>query len=400
VGGWDSTPVPGASPAAGAAFTGLEAFGNLRLRERGDDLHEAKLLGRAFVYPALSDAGASARASVLWTSMVRIHARARFTFSLLSSVGSTRAARGTDGTPTPYDALSSQRVDGATRATIGFVHELTPALRLSEAIGLGLGATIRDRLVGSDATHTWALDTLGSDVSMALTQRASARTAWEYGVRADRARLANVVDATGATPREADPIDLASATATVRLSYLATPATSGWARVGVTLATTTPSTPASESNAGTSAIPTATVGLVSRSEASTFTGEAGFAYSVVDPRLGAGAGARASVGWLGRPLRSVRGAEIMLAADGARTSILGGPNHGVAFVSMNGSAQLRVSLARGLAAVGGVELRWSRLDAGTVFSREIVFLGVSTAWWSDVRAPSLATLATPAQPGL
>ncbi len=398
VGGWDSAPIPGAA-SSGAAFTGLEAFGTLRVRERGDELHELKVLGRAFVYPTLSDAGSNARASLLWSSMVRIHARARFTFSLLSSLGSTRASRGTDGTPTAFDALSSQRVDGATRATIGFVHELTPTLRLGETIGFGLTTTLSDRLVGTGISRSPGIDSLGTDVSASLTQRAGTRTTWEYGLRLDRTRLLDLVDATGRAPHAADPVDLATGTATVRLAFLTTPTLSNWARVGATLLTTTPSTPTSAATSGTSAVPTATLGVSARSDASSFMAEAGFAYSVIDPRLGPGAGATAVVTWMGRPLRSVRGAEILLAGNGARTSILGGPNQGAAFVSMNGSAQLRVALAGGIAAVGGVELRYSRLDVGTVFSREVVFLGLSTAWWSDVRAPSLATLAAPVQPG-
>lgn len=399
VGGWDSTPIPGSSPSAGAGFTGVEAFGNLRVRERGEDSHEAKVIGRAFVYPGLSEAGANARASLLWTSRVRIDARARFTFSLISSIGATRAARGTDGTPTPYDALSSQRTDGATRATVAFVHELTPTLRFSETIGFGLGATISDRLVGTGLARSPGIDFLASDVGGALTQRASARSTWEYSLGLSRARLLNVLDATSATPQPAGSLDLASAAATVRFGYLVGVTTTAWARVGATLATTMPSTPSPDAASGLRTVPTLAVGISHRTDASTFGAQTGFEYALVDPRLGPGAGASVRVSWLGQPIRSVRGLEIMLTADGSRTAILGGPNQGGAFVSFNGSAQLRGALSSWIGAVAGVELRYSRLDGGNDFSREVVFIGLSSAWWSDVRAPSLSTLTAPAQPG-
>lgn len=401
-GGWDSTPIPGASPAGGAAFSGVEAYGSLRLRERGGDTHEARLLGRAFVYPTLADAGANARASLLWSSAVRIHARARLTFSVLSSLGATRAARGTDGTPTPYEAASSQRTDGATRASLGFLHELTPRLRLSQTIGFGLGATVSDRFVGTGAARPAGIDFFGADVSTAFTHRASARTTWEYTVRLDRTRLLNIVDATTPTLRAADPVDLVSAAGSVRLGFLTTPTMTNWARVGVTVATTTPSTPASAANGGTRAVPTIAIGVSTRSEASSFMAEAGFGYSLVDPRLGPGAGTTGTVRWLGRPVRSLRNAQIMLTADAARTSILGGPNDGGTFLSLSGSTQLRVALAPWIGVVGGVELRHSRLDApggGTVFSREVVFVGLSSAWWSDLGAASPSTLAAPVQTG-
>jgi hypothetical protein len=399
IGGWDSTPIPGASSSSGAAFTGVEAFGSLRLRERGDDTHEAKVIGRAFVYPTLSEAGANARASFSWASAVRIHARARFTFSLLSSIGATRAARGTDGTPTPYDAISSQRTDGATRATVGFLHELSPTLRFNETISFGLGATISDRLVGAGVARSPGVDFLSTGVSGALAQRTSERTTWEYSLGLERTRLLYVIDATSGTPRASGALDLASATTAVRVGFLVGPSTTTWLRGGATLATTMPSTPSPDSAAGMRAVPTVAIGLTHRTEASTIGAQAGFEYSLVDPRLGPGAGATVRVNWLGRPSRSVRDVEIMLATDGARTVLLGGPNEGGAFVSFNGSAQLRVALAPWIGAVGGVELRYSRLDGGTVFSREVVFLGLSSAWWSDVRAPSLATLAAPVQPG-
>jgi hypothetical protein len=399
VGGWDSTPIPGGSPSAGAAFTGVEAYGNLRVRERGEDSHEAKVIGRAFVYPGLPEAGANARASLLWTSRVRIHARARFTFSLASSIGATRDARGTDGTPTPYDAISSQRTDGTTRATLGFVHELTPSLRFSETIGFGLGATISERLVGTGLARSPGLDFLTTDVGGALSHRVSARSTWEYSLRFDRARLLDVIDATGATLQPAGSLDLASAAAAVRFGYLVGVTTTAWASVGATLATTMPSAPSPDAASGVSAVPTLAIGLSHRTEASTFGAQTGFEYSLVDPRLGPGAGASVRVSWLGQPIRSVRGLEIMLTADGSRTAILGGPNEGGAFVSFNGSAQLRGALSSWLGVVGGAELRYSRLDGGSVFSREVVFLGLSSAWWSDVRSPSLATLTAPAQPG-
>lgn len=397
VAGWDSSAVPGRSPGESGAFTGLDAYGVVGRRDRGGDGYELRVLGRGVLYPTL-DEGATldGRAGASWVSAARIHARARFALTVGADVGSSRATRGTDGIGAPIDALSARRIDVGARVTASFLHDLSPTWSLTQAISFGIGATLRDRLV-SGAEREAGLDAFVLGLRSTLAHAISARATWDGSVSVDRTRLLYVVDTRSATLREASPMDLTALGANVGLSLRTSGSTTAFARAGVVLTSARRSTPGGQ-DPSTAPVPTLTLGLLRRDGDATLSATAGFSYTLVDPRVGAGAGLTADLRWQGSPTRHARGLTVLLAGYATRSTILGGPNDGTAFLASSLSGQLRLALARWIGVVGGADLRASRLESGDLFTRAIVFVGVSSGWWSDAGTPPIGTLASPAPP--
>lgn len=396
VGGWDSDALPGRTPRESGAFTGLDAYGALRHRDRVGDGFELRVLGRGVLYPSLP-AGASleGRAGLAWLSLARIHARARFSLALAADVGSSRASRGTDGLSIPIDALSARRIDARTTATATFTAELSPTWSATQGLTFALGGTLRDRLV-SGAVRDAGLDDLALGLRTAVTHRPSARTTWDGALAIDRTRLLYVVDARSPTlASSSSPVDLTALSATLGVSLRTRTAYTWSARAGVVLTSSRQSTPGGQ-DPSTPPVPTATLQLSRRTDDATLTATTGFSYTLVDPRLGAGAGLTADVRWQGRPLPRTRGFDVMLAAWATRSTILGGPNDGSGVLASSASGQLRYALASWIGVVAGVDARASRLSSGDYYPRVIGFLGVSSGFWSDTGGALPTTLAAPA----
>jgi hypothetical protein len=362
-------------------FTSLEgSFGRVYFGAKPGESSSVRAFGRLIYYePLASDFDRrAARGGLGYRSAVRLDRRTMLVSSLVGSVGSLQAERGTDGTPATIDPVSTRRSAWNAIGTMSFDFEVSRRTTVSVMSGLALAGTIAENVPGQGTVHR-GLDALALSGGTAMRHQLDRRNFLLGTVLIQRTH-------TGYTLRGGDPrstslesIDGADALATVGLGRLLSPRTTVTGVLGGAVAVPRFGDPVR-------VLPLATAELAHAEPSWTTTARVSLHYDIAQPRLGPGTSTTVALGLIGRPDWGPRnGVEILAFAYGTRTNVIAGPNENASVFSGSGSLAVRLALSGSLGLFVQYDIRSSRVFGGGDAQREwyvrhLGFVGLAYAW--------------------
>ncbi|MGZ6065366.1 MAG: hypothetical protein ACXWVM_23385 [Polyangiales bacterium] len=387
-----------------SAFTSLEAslgvFGSGRMSGDASDL---RVFGRFVVYEPLKSGddfnSRTARGGFSYQTSSRLDRRTMLVTTLLGSVGSLQAARGTDGTLTQIDSGSSTRSTWSASGSATFVIETSALTTVRALTGVDVSGTITETVPGSENAIHRGLDFVVARSRLSVTHKLDPRTFVESALLVERMHTAYVLP--GADPAAASlgPIDGGAATATIGLSRLLGRETTANGALGVTFAIP-------QFGDHGSVLPVASAGLIHAETAWSASALASFAYALAQPRVGPGPSTTLTLLLIGKPLsgRARDTLDVVAEASGQRTGIAIGPNDGSSVTTAGGSITMRWGVGGGLGLLLGYDVRATHFvppspssDDGSQpwYVRHLGFVGLSYAWVGSGAVSPMPTLARP-----
>ncbi len=378
-----------------AAFTSLESSAVFAIRGR-EDSSDVRLFARALQYEPLGPdfESRAARGGLSYRGSTRLDRRTTFITTLLGSVGSLQAARGTDAAASVIDPVSTRRSTWNVSGSETFSIETSRRTTVRILSGLDLVGTILET-APAGAARGRGLDLLVLRGRISALTRVDTRTFVESALLAERLH-------SGYTLARGDPaspslgsIDGAAATATVSVARLVSRSTTALGTLGLTFAIP-------QFRQRSAIFPVASLGLVRIEDAWTFSALASIFYGLSQPRVGPGPTATVAAVFLGKPLSGPSRNLLDLIAEvgGQRTLAWVGANDGSSVTTGGGSLTARLALGRSVGLLVGYDGRATRFspagDAASVtYVRHLGFIGLSYAWSGLSGLSPLPTLVRP-----
>lgn len=379
-------------PAAFTALEGSAAFG----RWGRESTSDVRLFARALQYEPLGPyfESRAARGGLSYRGTTRIDRRTTIVTTLLGSVGSLQAARGTDAAFVAIDPVSTRRNTWNLSGSETFSVETSRATVVSVLSGLDFMGTISET-VPSGATRSRGLDLVILRGRIAALTRIDARTFLESALLVERLHSGYTLAAGDPAGPSLGPIDGAAATATASVARLITRSTTAFGTAGVTFALP-------QLGERGAILPVGSVGVVRIEDAWTFSALASMQYGLAQPRIGPGPTATMALLFIGKPLAgpSRNLLDVVAEVSGQRTIAWIGVNDGSSVTTFGGSLTARLALARTLGMLIGYDGRATRFAAAddsapVMYVRHLGFIGLSYAWSGLAGLSSLPTLARP-----
>ncbi|HEX4446039.1 MAG TPA: hypothetical protein VH044_04860, partial [Polyangiaceae bacterium] len=328
----------------------------------------------------------------------------RTVLALRESVALTsfNAARATDGTAFVFDPTLVRSTYWLDTFDVALVHELAPSWRLTTGLGAVVSGTVSSQTsagaAGVIVDHhglDYVLPYVEADLAHDFTRRARG----DLSVLYQYAYQAFVLDLTHDPATNIGPDKTSFATALAGYTYDVTPDLTTVLRAGVVVASAPPRTV----DQHVIVAPSGAGEIAYHRDAFDLVGAASFTWGTVNPRLGAGPTANASVLAVGVP--SPAGAWQNLALAGAAQvsySILDtGADASSKLAIYAGGLELRYALCGWLGVTAGYDVRYSTFETPVdtpPFFQQVVYLGLSGFLSTDPTQLPLVRFAPPPQP--
>jgi hypothetical protein len=365
-------------------YTQLAASLHLITWSRETDRQEFGIEARGQHYVSAPDAD-DGTLDAMWSGAFTVGKRTTMQTGASATLTTSSSARLEDGTlfqVNPYAVFRIYSVDGAH---VGIIHELSPVWRLTASADVSTSTTLKENPItladGSTAAHT-GLDYATGAGALTLSRDFDPRNTGSFSGSLMNTYIAPGLPSTTATAATAATATSTSATnATANLAF-------GWTHVfdeklrsmatlGAAVAQRPPLDP------GDVPIVSPLAGLAAVYTSSFWTTSAGISYSygALNPSVGFGPTATATLSFQGIPFRRGAGARFSLFANGIATrSTLLQNNENVDLDYLAAAIQARYAVNGWLGFVAGDEINYTGFeqgDQGPALLREVVFAGVS-----------------------
>jgi hypothetical protein len=376
-------------------FTGLDGSLELRLLGRGSDRTTLLVGARFNHYEPLqaeseSDDGA---VNALLTSQITLSSRATLTLTDTASFTSFDAAHTTDGTLFVFDPTLARSTYWVDDFALAVAYELSPNWRYTQAAGVVLSGT-----VSSPSEHR-GLDFVLPYVSGTLARDLSARSSADVSLLYQYAYQLYVLDFTRSPARDIGPVQASYASAIAGYTHSFSTELSTVLRAGAVVATAPPHDP--DRRAVLS--PTGSGELAYVRDAFDVLAAASYTWGTVNPRLGTGPTANASLLAIGRPVPA--GAWANLAVVGtvqlSYASLVTGPGESSRLGLYAGGLEARYGFNDWLGVSLGYDVRYATFDTQAYeppFMQHIVYAGLSAFWSTDREQLPITNFAPPVRP--
>jgi hypothetical protein len=396
-------------------FTGVDANLELRFLGRDADRTTINVDARANHYEPLttqaqSDDGA-VNASL--ASHITLGPRTTLTLTNGGAVTSFNAAHVTDGTIFAFDPTQVRSTYWLDEFTIAASHQLSPNWRLTQSFGVTVSGTIQSpptattggSPVGSAGQTNQLVEHRGLDYVMPYVQAdldkdLSPRAAADLLVLYQYAWQLFVIDYTARPPRNIGPDKQAFLTAMAGFAYHETQEISTVVRAGGVLA----SAPPRDVDQRPLLSPAGAAELYYVRPFFDLVVGASYTWGTVNPRLGSGPTANASVLAIGIPRHIGSWANLALVgrAQVSYSSLVTGAGESTGLGLYAAGAELRYGLNRWLGALVGYDFRYATFQGSgqyePPFLQNVFFLGLSGYFSSDRAVLPLTTFTAPVQP--
>jgi hypothetical protein len=385
-------------------FTGLDASVELRLLGRDADRTTVVFGGRLNQYEPLqqedqSDDGAF---NGLLTSRLTLGPRTVLTLNESASVTSFDAAHTTDGTIFVFDPTRVRSTYWVDDLDVSLVDQLSYNWRLTGSIGATVSGTIASSptlLPGGQLIEHRGLDFVLPYVEADLSHDFTARSEGDLSVLYQYAYQLFVLDLTQNPPRDIGPDKTTFLSALAGYTYNFSPELSTVVRAGAVLA----SAPPRDTDQRAVLAPSAAGEVYYSRDFFNLVGAASYTWGTVNPRLGAGPTANASLLAIGVPYHVGNWQNLALigTAQLSYSSLMTGVGDSTKLGLYAGGLEVRYGLNNWLGLIGGYNIRYANFNTPAYeppFLQQIVFLGLSGYWATDRTQLPLTNFAAPVQP--
>jgi hypothetical protein len=386
-------------------FTGVDA--NLELRFLGRDTDRTILIvdARGNHYEPLQneyqsdDGGLNA----MLASRITLGPRTALSLSDSAAVTSFNGSHVTDGTIFAFDPTqvrSSYWIDGLD---VDLTHQLSKRWKLGQSIGVMLSGTIQSsptRLPGGTLVEHRGVDYVMPYVETDLSHDFTPRSSGDVMLLYQYAWQLFVLDFTQSPPRDIGPDKLAFLTLLAGWSRHWTPELTTVLRAGGVLASAPPRDPDQRAVLA----PAAMAELYYTRPFFDVVAAGSYTWGTVNPRLGAGPTASASLLAIGIPRPRGAWKELALIARGqaAYSTLVTGVDQSVHLALVAVGCEARYGLNRWLGLLGGYDLRYATFDTPGQFSppflQQVFFIGLGGYFSNDRTVLPLTTFTAPVQP--
>jgi hypothetical protein len=386
-------------------FTGVD--GNLELRFLGRDADRTTLLvslrGNHYeplVHEYQSDDGAF---NAAFSSRLTIAPRTVLSINEGAAVTSFNAAHVTDGTIFAFDPTQVRSTYWLNDVNASVAHQLTPRWRLTQSLGATVSGTLQSAPTvsagGQNVEHR-GLDYVMPYLETDLQRDLSPRTSGDLMVLYQYAWQLFVEDFTQKPPRNIGPDKQAFLTLlagwTVRLS----PEVALALHAGEVLA----SPPPRDIDQRPVLSPSGMAELYWTRPHFDLVASGAYTWGTLNPRLGAGPTATASVLAIGvpRPSGVWKDLAVLAQAQLSYSNLLTGVGESTGLGLIAVGAEARYALSRWLGILAGYDLRYATFDAPGEFNppflQHVLFVGLSGYFSNDRTVLPLTNFAAPVQP--
>jgi hypothetical protein len=386
-------------------FTGADA--NLELRFLGRDADRTILVldARGNHYTPLqneyqSDDGAF---NAMLSSRVTIAPRTSLSLSDTAAVTSFNGSHVTDGTIFAFDPTQIRSTYWIDGLDVALSHQLSQRWRLTQSIGAMVSGTIQSaptQLPGGPLVAHRGLDYVMPYVETDLNHDFTPRSSGDVLLLYQYAWQLFVLDYTQSPPRNIGPDKQAFLTLLSGWSYHWTPELATVLRAGGVLASAPPRDPDQRAILA----PAGMVELYYSRPLFDLVAAGSYTWGSINPRLGAGPTASASVLAIGVPHPRGAWKELALIARGqaAYSTLITGVDQSVSLGLLAVGGEARYGLNRWLGLLAGYDLRYATFDTPGQFSppffQQVFFLGLSGYFSNDRSILPLTTFTAPVQP--
>jgi hypothetical protein len=385
-------------------FTGVDLQLEMRSTSPRGDLTVLRVDGRGNHYEPLNNAYQSDDGAVSGELVTR-HTLDRRTFVSASLTGSITTLNGshlTDGTIFSFDPTQVRRTYWLSDDSVALSYELSKRWRISQSLGIILGGTVSQPATltasGQPMLHR-GLDYATPYVQTDLSHDFNERTNGDAFLLAQLADQVYVLDLTQNPPRNAGPTHTESLTAMAGASRQLSLEWSASAHAGGVLATPDPA----DIDQRPILAPAMRAQIDWTKPMWSMVASTGYTYGTVNPRLGSGPSADASVLVVGVPYPVGKWKELTILMRGqvSWSTIVTGPDRNLQLGFYGTGAEARYGINGWLGLLGGFEVRYATYGgsgAQPPFLQTITFVGLAGFFSTDRGALPLSTVVAPVSP--
>jgi hypothetical protein len=385
-------------------FTGLD--GSLELRWLGRDADRTTLVlgGRYNHYEPIQAENQSDDGSFsgLLTSHLTLSPKTTLSVSESGSVTSFNAAHVTDGTIFAFDPTQVRSTYWIDDANVSLMHQLAPNWRFSPSIGAMISGTLRSaptELPDGQFIEHRGLDYVTPYIEADVTHDFTPRAAGDVMALYQYALEFYVLDLTQTPPKNIGPQKATFVTMLAGYTYHFTQELTTVLHGGAVLASAPPLDPdpraiLSPAGSGEVYYTRPFFDLVAA---------AGYTWGTINPRLGAGPTATASVVAVGvpYPVGNWQNLALIGRAQASYSSLITGVGQSTTLGLYAAGVEVRYGLNGWLGVLAGYDGRYATFETPTFtppFIQHVFFLGLSGYWATDRVQLPLTTFAAPVQP--
>jgi hypothetical protein len=393
-------------------FTGIEGSLEYRILGRGTDRTTLLLGGRFNHYTPLesenlSDDGA---ADALLTTRLTLGPRTIFDLTETASVASFNGAQTTDGTLFAFDPTRLQSTFWVEALSLSVQHELSATWRWSQVAGVTASGTIDSTPMqvpsaGPDSPPApYLIEHRGLDfvlpyVETTLNHDFTERAEGDLSLLYQYAYQRYVLDFTQHPVRQIGPQKANFVTGLAGYTYKFSPELSMVVRAGGVLTSPPPHDP----DRRLLLAPSAAGSLYYARDFFSVVVNASYTWGTVNPRLGMGPTANASLLAIGvpYPVGDWQNLSLIGTIQLSYSSLVTGIDESSKLGIYAGGLEVRYGLGRWLGLTGGYSVRYATFDSDSwepPFMQHIVFVGVSGFWSTDRTQLPLTNFAPPVTP--
>jgi hypothetical protein len=386
-------------------LTGVDANVELRLLGRDTDRTTLVVSLRGNHYEPLqheyqSDDGAF---NAAFASRLTIAPRTTLSINEGAAVTSFNAAHVTDGTFFAFDPTQVRSTYWLNDVDASISHQLTPRWRLSQAIGVTVSGTLQSAPTltagGRNVEHR-GLDYVMPYIETDLQRDLSARTAGDLMVLYQYAWQLFVEDFTQTPPRNIGPDKQAFLTLLAGWTLHLTPDVAVALHAGEVLA----SPPPRDIDQRPVLSPSGMAEVYWTRPHFDLVASSAYTWGTINPRLGSGPTATASVLAIGVPRTAGAWKDLALLAQtqlSYSSLVTGiGQSSGLGLIAVG--VEARYAVSRWLGVLAGYDLRYASFDTPGQFSppflQHVLFIGLSGYFSNDRTILPLTNFAAPVQP--
>jgi hypothetical protein len=399
-------------------FTGVDANLELRFPGRDTDTTTINLDARANHYEPLTPQVQSDDGSFIGALSSRVTLGPRTTMSVTDggTVTSFNAAHVTDGTIFAFDPATLRSTYWLNDVTVSIAHQLSPNWRFSQSLGATISGTLQSSpsaLPGvqlsqptpSGSSPTVAVEHRGLDyvtpyIETDLNHDLSTRSAADLMLLYQYALQLFVEDFTQNPPRNIGPAKQAFLTLLGGWTRHETQELSTVLRAGAVLG----SAPPRDIDQRPIIAPSAMGEVYYTRPFFDLVAAAGYTWGTVNPRLGSGPSASASLLAIGIPHHVGQWANLALVgrAQFSYSSLITGVGQSTGLGLYAAGVELRYGIGRWLGLLAGYDFRYATFDtpgqATPMFLQNVLFIGLSGYFANDRTLLPLTTFTAPVQP--
>ncbi len=391
-------------------FTGVDASLELRWHGRDADLTTLVVDGRANHYEPLqkedqSDDGAF---NAALASRITLAPRTYVTLADTASVTSFNAAHQTDGTLFAFDPTQMRSTYWLEDASGTLMHQLSPNWRIAQSLGVTASGTLQSapfQLPSGELTEHRGLDYIMPYTESSVMHDFDERTSGDLTARYQYTFSEYVLDLTQNPPRNIGPDKQAFLSLLAAYTHRWSPELATVLRGGFMVASAPPRDPDQRAVLA----PAGDGEIFYTRPFFTLVGTVGYTWDTINPRLGSGPTATASLLAIGVPDHHGKWQNFAIVANAQAgySALITGVDQSGAWQEANlglyaVGVEARYGLNRWLGVLAGYDLRYATFSPATLFGPEffqqVFFVGLSGYFSNDRTVLPLTTFTAPVVP--